>query len=148
MGIDLNPVDLTNTDDVAWLDTLVWPGQEQRAARLRAAIAVAQADRPIVAQGNLLHDLPRYAAEAPDHATLVVFHTAVLAYLPSPSDRERFASMVRETGAVWISNEAPRVLPHVVAKLTIDAPRDRFLLALNGEPVALTGPHGQSLQWL
>jgi hypothetical protein len=148
LGIDLNPIDLTHTDDVAWLETLVWPGQEQRADRLRAAIAVAQADRPTVVQGNLLRDLPRYAAEAPKHATLVVFHTAVLAYLPALSDRDRFASMVQATGAVWISNEAPRVLPHIAAKLTNEAPRNRFLLALDGEPVALTGPHGQSIHWL
>jgi hypothetical protein len=148
LGIDLNPVDLTNLDDVAWLETLVWPGQEQRADRLRAAIAMAQADRPTVVQGNLLHDFLRYADQAPKHATLVVFHTAVLAYLSDPSDRDRFASMVRETGAVWISNEAPRVLPHIAAKLTTEAPCNRFLLAHNGEPVALTGPHGQSIYWL
>lgn len=28
------------------------------------------------------------------------------------------------------------------------AGRDRFLLLHNGEPVAITGPHGQSLEWL
>lgn len=148
LGIDLNPIDLTNRDDVTWLETLVWPGQEPRAERLRAAIAMAQTDRPTVMQGHLLHDLPRYAAQAPKHATLVVFHTAVLAYLLDPADRDRFGSMVRETDAVWISNEAPRVLSTIAAKLTTDAPRNRFLLALDGEPVAFTGPHGQSIQWL
>jgi hypothetical protein len=148
MGIDLNPIDLTDTDDAAWLETLVWPGQESRAAQLRAAIALAQAECPTVVQGNLLHDLPRYAAEAPAHATLVIFHTAVLAYLPLLSDRNRFASTVRDIGAVWISNEAPRVLPTISAKLTIEAPRNRFLLALDGEPVAFTRPHGQSIHWL
>lgn len=148
LGIDLNPIDLMDADEVAWLETLVWPGQESRADRLRSAIAVAQAELPKVVQGNLLQDLPRYAAEAPDDATLIVFHTAVLAYLSAQSDRDRFASIVRETGAVWISNEAPRVLPHITAKLTIEAPRNRFLLALDSEPVALTGPHGQSIHWL
>lgn len=147
LGIDLNPVDLTDADDVAWLETLVWPGQERRVERLHAAIAVAQADPPTVVQGDLLRDLPRYVAEAPADATLVVFHTAVLAYL-SQSDRDRFASIVRETGAVWISNEAPSVLPPIAAKLTTETPHNRFLLALDGEPVALTGPHGQSIHWL
>lgn len=148
LGMDLNPIDLRDADEVAWLETLVWPGQERRADRLRTAIAVAQADLPTIVQGNLLQDLPRYAAEAPGDATLVVFHTAVLAYLSAQSDRDRFASIVRETGAVWISNEAPRVLPHIAAKLPIEAPYNRFLLALDGEPVAFTGPHGQSIHWL
>lgn len=148
LGIDLHPIDITDADGVTWLETLVWVGQDRRAERLRTAIAVAQADPPTVVQGNLLYDVPRYAADAPHDATLVVFHTAVLAYLSAQSDRDHFASMVRETGAVWIANEAPSVLPHIAAKLPMEASRNRYLLARDGEPVALTGPHGQSLHWL
>ena len=36
LGLDLNPVDLSSEDQVQWLEALVWPGQEQRAQRLRA----------------------------------------------------------------------------------------------------------------
>ncbi len=49
---------------------------------------------------------------------------------------------------MWISNESPAVLPDVAAKLDGDPPEDRFLLAMDGEPVALTGPHGQCIEWL
>ena len=41
-GLDLNPLDVRNPEDTDWLETLVWPGQDARLARLRAAIAVAQ----------------------------------------------------------------------------------------------------------
>src|SRR6202162_1759538 len=41
-GLDLNPIDLRSDEDVAWLKTLVWPGQEERACNLRAAIDVAR----------------------------------------------------------------------------------------------------------
>ena len=41
--------------------------------------------------------------------TLVVFHTAVLAYVESREDREAFARTLRELAPVWISNEAPGV---------------------------------------
>jgi hypothetical protein len=49
---------------------------------------------------------------------------------------------------VWISNESPQVLPQIAAKLEEEPPAGRFLLAVDGEPVALTGPHGQSVDWL
>nr|WP_166682570.1 hypothetical protein [Streptomyces sp. 846.5] len=49
----------------------------------------------------------------------------------------------------WISNEAPHVLASVHDRLPRPAPQDHevFVLALDGQPVAFTGPHGQSLDW-
>ncbi|WP_112620037.1 DUF2332 family protein, partial [Micromonospora saelicesensis] len=43
-GLDLNPLDVTDPDDVSWLDALIWPEHAHRRARLRAAAAVAAAD--------------------------------------------------------------------------------------------------------
>lgn len=146
-GIDLNPVDLRDPEEAAWLEALVWPGNEPRAARLRAAIRLAREHPPAVAKGDLSTDLRAAAATTPGGATLVVFHSAVLAYV-SPEARERFARRVAELGAAWISNEFPGVLPHVAAKLEEEPPANRFLLAVDGEPVALAGPHGQSIDWL
>jgi hypothetical protein len=77
-GIDLNPIDLTDPEAVAWLETLVWPGQEERAERLRAAIGIAQDDPPTVLKGDLVSDLHTLAISAPHDATLVIFHSAVL----------------------------------------------------------------------
>jgi len=146
-GLDLNPIDLSDPEEAAWLETLVWPGNPSRADRLRAATRIARQHPPHVVRGDLLADLPALAATAPADATLVIFHSAVLAYV-TPEVRARFAEMVRGLGAVWISNEFPRVLPEIAAKLDRPPPEDRFLLAIDGEPVAVTGPHGQSIDWL
>ena len=146
-GLDLNPLDVGDPEEAAWLETLVWPGQEDRAERLRAAMRVAGDRPPAVHRGDLLRDLPALAATAPADATLVVFHSAVLAYVGT-EDRDRFARVVAGLDAVWISNESPAVFPRIAAKLDREPPRDRFLLAVDGEPVALTGPHGQSIDWL
>lgn len=146
-GIDLNPLDLSDPQEAAWLQTLVWPGQEARAERLRAAIAVAREHPPPVVKGDLLRDLPDVAGTAPSQATLVIFHSAVLFYV-SPEDRGRFARQVRELGAVWISNESPSVFPGIAAKAGRQLPKNRFLLGMDGEPVALVGPHGQTIDWL
>src|SRR5690606_19601758 len=46
-GCDLNPVDLGDPDARAWLVNLVWPEQDERRARLAAAIEVARAHPPV-----------------------------------------------------------------------------------------------------
>jgi hypothetical protein len=146
-GLDLNPIDVRSEQDAAWLETLVWPGQEVRVRGLRAAINIARRDPPHVVRGDLQIDLARLMATAPKDATLVVFHTAVLGYVLSQSARLQFAAAVKESGAEWISNEAPGVFPSMVSKAPPSPARGRFLMAWNGLPVAWTGPHGQSLDW-
>jgi hypothetical protein len=147
-GIDLNPLDVRDDDDMAWLQTLVWPDQPDRLARLRSAIAIARADPPRIVAGDLLSSLPALAAEAPPDATLVVFHTAVLAYIADPDARAGFARAVRALNAVWISNETPRVFPDIATKPTHSGPSGAFLLAVDGEPAAWTDPHGAWIDWI
>jgi hypothetical protein len=146
-GLDLNPIDVRSEHDAIWLETLVWPGQDERVARLRAAFNIARRNPPNVVRGDLLTDLAQLVATAPKDATVVVFHTSVLGYVLPQSAREQFAATVKETGAEWISNEAPRVFPSIARKAPPSPARGRFLIALNGSPVAWTGPHGQSLDW-
>jgi len=146
-GLDLNPIDVKSEHDAAWLETLVWPGQDERVARLHAAIDIARRDPPNVVRGDLLTELARLVAMAPKDATVVVFHTAVLGYVRPQSAREQFAATVKETGVQWISNEPPGVFPSIARKAPPSPVRGRFLMAWNGSPVAWTGPHGQSLDW-
>src|ERR1043166_8704703 len=56
-GLDLNPIDLADGNQLAWLRTLVWPEQTERLARLDAAIAVARRDPPRLMRGDLRHAL-------------------------------------------------------------------------------------------
>lgn len=146
-GLDLNPIDLNNPEDVRWLEALVWPGQEDRADRLRLAIEIARQQPPMLVKGDLLTDVRGLAALAPPDATLVIFHTAVLGYLRSREDIDRFVSVVNSLDAVWISNESPELFPEAAAKLGKALPNGQFLLMINGDPVAFTGPHGQSIDW-
>jgi hypothetical protein len=148
IGLDLHPMDVADEADCAWLETLVWPEQADRLDRLRAAIAVARRDPPRVVQGDLLNDLEACARQAPSEATLVVFHSAVLAYVAEPALREEFIRTVRELGAVWVSNEAPGVFPSVRDRLTRAGPRGAFLLSVDGAPVAWTDPHGGWIEWI
>jgi hypothetical protein len=146
-GLDLDPVDLESDEEVAWLETLVWPGQDDRTRRLRAAIEIARCDPPQVVKGDLLSDLEPLMAEAPRDATLVVFHTAVFPYVTPQECRDQFAERMLNSAAVWIGNEAPNLF-RSLAKAAPPAPRaGLFLLMRDGVPFAWAGAHGQSLDW-
>jgi hypothetical protein len=147
-GIDLNPLDVTDDDDVAWLRCLIWPGEPERDERLTAAVAVARQDPPRVSRGDLVDDLVALAAQAPSHATLVVFHSAVLVYV-SPSKRRAFAAAVSDLDAVWLSNEAPGVLPDLINSPAPPPDTDPFVLVRDGHTtVAFTDGHGSWIHWI
>ena len=147
-GIDPNPLDVDDVDQMRWLDTLVWPEQEDRRDRLRAAIEMVRRDPPTLIEGDLLSLLDETAATAPEGATLVIFHSAVLAYL-SVEDRATFVQMVGGLPGHWISNEGVGVIPFPNDALPapMDPTKSTFVVALDGVPMGYSGPHGQWLEW-
>jgi hypothetical protein len=146
-GIDLEPIDLDDATAVRWLEALVWPEQTDRLERLRSAIAIARRERPRVVRANLLDRLASVASQAPRDATLVIFHTAVLAYL-SAAEREQFARDVTAIDATWISNEGPNVVPGPRVRGATPIADSHLLIARNNHPVAFCDPHGRWVQWL
>lgn len=150
-GVDLNPLDVTDADDVRWLSTLVWPEDDDRRARLLRAVEIARADPPHLLRGDLLEELPGLVERASAYGPVVVFHTAVIAYL-TEADRVRFhdlmAGLVADRRCHWVSNESPRVLPEVAATAPeMPDTERRFVLGIDGRAVAWTHGHGRSMQW-
>ena len=142
---------MTDDDSVLWLRTLVWPEQEQRRAVLDAAIAIARSAPPHLARGDLVDTLDEVVQAAAPHGTVVVFHSAVVAYLEEPM-RRRFAARMQDlvtAGAVrWVSNEGDRVLPEITRTAQqAGRPSERFVLGLDGRAVARSHGHGVSLTW-
>lgn len=150
-GIDLNPLDVTDADQMAWLQMLIWPEHDDRRAQLVRAIEVARAEPPAIVAGNLLDELPAQVERGAAHGTVVVFHSAVIAYLTA-DDRDRFqelmTGLVAEGRCHWVSNEAPNVLPAVTATAVVPDDHPGFVLGIDGRAVALTHGHGRSLQWV
>lgn len=144
-GLDLNPLNVTDPADVAWLDALIWPEHTHRRARLRAAARIAAAEPPLLVRGDVADDLPALAARAPAGATLVVFHSSVMFYVPAPR-RAVFAEVVRGLPGHWVANETPDVLSYETLPESPDALL-HCVLALDGRPLAWTRPHGQAMRW-
>ncbi|WP_248579419.1 DUF2332 domain-containing protein [Nocardioides sp. InS609-2] len=151
-GLDLHPLSVTDADQMAWLANLVWPEQDDRRARLQQAIEIAAADPPQLVQGDLLEDLPALVDETSSYGEVVVFHSAVLAYVDEQG-RRRFetmmAGLVADGRCHWVSNEGRRVHP-VVTETGPELPADlaSFVLGLDGQAVAWTHGHGASMRWL
>lgn len=148
-GIDLHPLDVHDATQMRWLEALVWPEQRDRLSRLRAAVEVVRTAPPRLIRGDLNDEIENLVRQAPEDATVVVFHSAVLAYVPEV-DRVRWTETMRRLPVRWISNEAPSVLPNVAAQLHRTPPSDRveFVVSLDGKPIAFASPHGQSLDWV
>lgn len=154
-GVDLNPLDGTDPDTVAWLRALVWPGQEERLAQLDAALATLAALKsgilegvagpPLLLAGDLNERVADLVDAAPRHAVPVVMHSAVLAYLDE-ARRSAFAQTIASLGCRWISNESFFMDASNQTRGGTDA--NRFILSLDGVPLARTGQHGAQLDWL
>lgn len=153
VGVDLNPLDVGAEDDMSWLLTLIWPGQDDRRRRLAAAIGVARAEPPLLLAGDMLDRLDEAlsVAEA-SGGTPVVQHSAAVAYLDTMSRARleaRLRGWVREGRCHWISLEGPRVLPSLAAT----APRrpaseHPFCLAVDGHALGWADGHGAHLTCL
>jgi hypothetical protein len=146
-GADLNPIDATDAQELSWLEALVWPEHDARRERLRAAAAVVAADPPHLLKGDILDRIPQLIRAAPAGAHVIVFHSAVLNYVPRAQREEFTALMSSYPDVTWISNEGAGVLPSISAQVGIET-RGRTIVAVDGRPVALAGPHGQSYQAL
>ena len=152
-GIDLNPLDVTNDDDVAWLRALLWPEHTDRLALLNAAIEVARDEPPDLYGGDVFQLLPRLIAEAPEDASVCLIATFVLNQF-SQDARDKLRAMLLELSKA-------RELHHVQIGFPgffepgkqLDGEEQVWVLRVRegaGEyrAVAVANPHGRWMQWL
>jgi hypothetical protein len=157
LGLDQTPVDVTDPEQVRWVEACVWPDQTDRFTRLRLAMALAEQIRPEVVAGDAVTDLEvtlgRLGAGHP-----VVTTSWVLNYL-GPQGQSAFASALSATGAVrdlsWVMYESPEVTPGLdwpqsVAAESLSVLRVvRWRKGQRQESLLATGhPHGYWLTWL
>jgi hypothetical protein len=75
VGLELNPVNLSDRNDRDWLRALVWPDQPQRLDRLDRAIALYRKGAPKILSGEALALLPDALAAIPPDDAVCVYHT-------------------------------------------------------------------------
>ena len=144
IGLELNPVDLSNADDRDWLRALIWPDQVSRLERLDRAIGLFAREKPDIRAGDALALLPDALAAVPrDHAA-VVYHT-IAVYQFSKEMREALESILTVAGLrrpVWrVSFEYDGQLYILSLIRYRDGTREETRLAS-------CHPHGTWLEWL
>jgi hypothetical protein len=82
VGIDLDPPDVTDEDDRAWLRALVWPENSGQTAQLDAAMGVVATDPPRVLRGDVVEIGPDVAAGLTQGLPRLVVHTATRIHVP------------------------------------------------------------------
>src|SRR2546430_8652161 len=115
VGVDLDPVDVTDADDARWLRACLWPDQPERAARLEAGMAVAATAPPLLLQGDAVEVVPDAFARVPADALPVVTTTWTLSHFPLES-RLRFLHRLDEAAGravAWVSVEGVGVAPTI-----------------------------------
>ncbi len=94
---------------------------------------------------------PRWSTAQRRYGPVVVFHSAVIAYLPVHR-REVFHDLMTDLVAAgrchWVSNEGGRVLPRITGSPPMPAELRGFVLGIDGRAVAWTHGHGRWLTWL
>jgi hypothetical protein len=116
VGVDLDPVDVTDADDARWLRACLWPDQPERIARLEAEMALAAAAPPLLLRGDAVEVLPGAFAQVPADALPVVTTTWALSRFPLES-RLRFLHRLDQAAAgravAWVSAEGVGVAPAI-----------------------------------
>ena len=116
IGIDLDPVDVTDADEARWLRACLSPDQPERAARLDAELALAAAAPPLLLRGDAVEVLPDALARVPADTLPVVITTWALSSFPLES-RLRFLQRLDEAATrrtvAWVSAEGVGVAPTI-----------------------------------
>ena len=144
IGLELNPVDLSNADDRDWLRALMWPDQPERFPRLDAAMKLFAEQTPQIRAGDALDLLPDALAEIPPDGTVCVYHTIAI-YQLSSAMREALEDMLTVAG-----------LRRPLWRLSFEFDGKDCALALiqyrdgtrEEQMLARAHPHGTWLEWL
>jgi hypothetical protein len=159
VGIDRDPLDYADDDQVRWLLACVWP-DTGRLPRTRRALADIRRDPPRVVNGDAVDSIGEVVLALPPGATATVTTTWALAYL-SRERRVAFRDALRdashERAIAWISGEGQGVVDLFA---DVEAPSDAqgmqasiFGLAtfragaVDAELLGFVHPHGSWIDW-
>lgn len=146
-GIDVSPLDLTQSGDREWLEALVWPEQTVRLELVRAAVTLAREALVSVIAGDAVAEIRAAVArarKAAPRSTIVVWSPAVLVYL-DPAQRAAFRKYCSSAKVRWISLDGRQVLPGLDDASTQAGITDPFVLSRDGVAIAGVDPLGRSI---
>ncbi len=148
VGVDLNPLDLRDNDNLTWLLGQIWPNDayRERAERLRLAAEFQRREPPRLIAGDIMQTLPEIVAGAPPEQQLCLLHSFTVYELP--------AEVRRQLSAVIIGCAAKRPLASVGLEWDshhrswLDVAWYRPGRPMEARRLAQCQAHGQWMEWL
>ena len=161
VGLDSEPVDVSDEDELAWLEACVWADQLDRIKLLRAAAAAQRKDAPELISGDAVDDLAAVAARTGD-LPLIVLTSRVVGHLGDrgPEFVAELTKLAATRPVWWVSDEPyEAALAHVLPGRDELNFRDGTGLCTLGlthwrdgvaeaRALALTSKFGQRMTWL
>ncbi len=141
-GIDVNPIDLADRDELLWLRALIWPEHVERHGQLVDAAAELK-DSPIrLHRGDASRDLAHLLERVPAEVALVVYSTIALYQIPREGRRritEALEAQSRERPVWRVALEGVHP-PSLTLSRYLDG---------SGRPelLARASPHGWWVDW-
>jgi hypothetical protein len=165
-GVDPAAVDVFDDAQVRWLRACVWPYDQERAARLRQALAIARHERFAVRRcDDCAAAIEPWLDTLPSDVLAVVFNSWVLHYFDKAARQAHEALMrelVQRRGIVWLSAEGAHL---AMAQAAFEPVGDALVNdetvargsqwwltetaagAVRQTLLARSHPHGRWLQW-
>ncbi|MGE8035596.1 DUF2332 domain-containing protein [Lysinibacillus sp. NPDC093692] len=82
VGIDLNPIDIHNEEELQWLQALIWPEHQERRLLLNHALPILKELDLQLIKGDAIKLIKDISREIKEEAMLVVYHTHVANQIP------------------------------------------------------------------
>jgi hypothetical protein len=148
-GVDQNPLNVADDDVANRLIAYCWADQEERLARLRAAIATARAHPTQIEAGDAADWVEnKLAAPQPDGVARIIMHSVFWQYVNANGQARMKAAINKAAQAAttarpfgWLSFEPVENFHAMVLKLKLWPTGDDLTLANSH-------PHGTVIEWL
>lgn len=158
IGVDCNPVDLTEERERRWLLACVWP-DTGRLERTVSALAIAAREQPTVIRGDVATELGAVFETIDGECVICVVTSAVYSYLDTEAKAQFIESLDaagKDRSVAWLSIDAPgtvelfepppipatcEIMPAVLGLATFRKSKR----AARG--LAITHPHGAWINW-
>lgn len=157
LGLDRAPIDVSDDEEVRWLEACVWPDQADRFARLVDAIAIARTSPPDVRAGDAVADITALVDEAAAAGHPVITTSWVLSYLTINEQRAFVAELDTVGGRhdiSWVIAESPQQTAGLPVPTTEPAEAVTVLSlvrwragARHVQRLATAHPHGYWVHW-
>jgi hypothetical protein len=118
VGIDLNPVDLSNEDEIRWAKSLIWPDQTERLERFERAIKLLHTTPVSLQKGSALDRLLPIVLSTEPGSHICVLHSFTLNQF-SQIERAQFDALLEEASEThridrvsleWFDSEVPELV--------------------------------------